>query len=62
MSDQMCSLCGKLFNDGDTVRARVIAKWVGLKSKRIYALSKPTDCESVSHVECSDPKMELNGD
>lgn len=62
MSAQICQLCGKLLSHKDLVRARIITRFIGLKSKTVYALEKPSDCESISHVRCEDPKGELNGD
>ena len=49
MSNQECDLCGKLFKDGSEVRAVILTKFKSLKSNRVYALEKPTECLGIMH-------------
>lgn len=56
MADQKCSECGELFQQGDLLKALVVARFVALKSKIHYALTKPTECQHVEHLYCDDPQ------
>jgi hypothetical protein len=54
MSEQVCAFCGKLFKEDEDIIASVVTKFVALKSKRVYALAKPTECLSMRHLNCDE--------
>ena len=60
MSDQKCSYCGELLKHGDNVKAEIITKFVGLKSKVHYALERPSQCTWIAHVRCDDILEDIN--
>jgi len=57
MSELACDFCGKILRDKDKIKAVVLADFVALKSKRIYAISRPYDCLAMSHYpDCHETK------
>lgn len=56
MSDQECRRCNRLLENGDVVKAEILTRFVGLKSKSIYALEKPVECHWVEHAHCNFPQ------
>lgn len=54
--EQICELCNRLFQDDDEIKAVVIARFKALKSKRVYAISQPTDCLELIHRNCNFPQ------
>lgn len=47
-----CPLCNRTIREGEMVRARVVACYKELASRTAYAISQPTECESVQHYDC----------
>lgn len=63
MAAQICPNCDRLFEQDDLVKAVVISRFVALKSSRTYAISKPTDCLEMIHLNCNFTKTgEPSGD
>jgi len=56
MSEQICRHCRRLLVDGDFIKAEVLTRFVGLKSKISYALERPTECHWVEHENCNWPQ------
>lgn len=52
--NQTCEKCGKVFKDGDKVKAVVLSVFHQISSSVSYAIEKPYECISLEHVNCED--------
>lgn len=59
MSDQICRRCERLLEHNDLVKAEVLAFFQALKSKSVYAISKPHECLWLEHVNCQYTKGDI---
>lgn len=62
MANIKCSLCQRMFNENDEVKALILTRFKSLKSKVVYALGVPTECIELMHNDCGQPKGEHPGD
>jgi len=51
---QTCEKCGKVFKDGDKVKAVVLSVFHEISSSVSYAIEKPYECISLEHVNCEE--------
>ena len=49
---QVCSRCGREFQDGERVRAVVLSVYREIQSSVTYAIEQPYECLSLEHVAC----------
>ncbi len=52
--DGICHKCGKLLRGGDKIKLLVYSEWVPLKSKVVFSIDRPFDCdpETLEHLSC----------
>ena len=60
MASKACRKCEHMLEDGDIVKALVIARFKVIPSRVHYSISKPTDCLYLQHLQCADPKGEFD--
>ena len=58
MSNQICLSCECILREDDEVIAVVIARYHELGSKKIYCITRPTECLEIRHKNCNYPKGE----
>ena len=56
---RICRNCQRGFREGDHVRASILTVYHELKSKTVYALDKPYECEDLEHINCQYPSAEF---
>lgn len=49
---QICPKCERPLRRKDKVRAVVLTEFIDLKSKSVFAIEMPYDCERIEHLVC----------
>lgn len=49
-----CCICGETFKDGDKLVAVMMAEYKEIESDVHFAITPPTRCIEIFHIECYD--------